>query len=490
MSIFLFLLVLFACNKSQQKKQPNQRIITIEERILFPKTAISSLFNNLRPATQTFTIKGYRDTLLIGKNGTTLAIPKNTFVNSQGKLAKTVNIDLVEVNSVADIIKTNLQTTSGEKILQTGGMLFIDAKENNKPLAVAEGKSIYVEVKSDYKDPQMKIFDGKFDEKGKIDWSITGNLENTLIPIPLSLLNFQYGWECVLSEKQIKSIKKREFKNTYIATREFEQRVNVINFASCEGYKDLSQKLLNIYTANINKPLYYSDSLSADFLLGNYKKQIDTVRKFEFDEIGWTTYFYKQFTYFARERLKNAIDFDKLGITTGTTSEQLVSKGFSVNDADKLVALFKMKNQIVKSKETEKQTSRLESYSFSINKLGWVNIDRFIDDKNTEPSNFLVQIKSKEKLDFISVSLVIPNYNVAVFSVQDDGSFYSFTKKKDGYRSLPIGEDAFVVAFSHKDNKPYFGKQKIRIPKGGQIELTIYESTNQKIKQDIHKLTK
>lgn len=485
----LLLFGLFACNSSQDKKQPDQKTITIEDRVLYPKTNLSPLFDSLRPATQTFTIKGDRDTLLVGQNGTTLTILKNTFINSQGQPATTVSIDLVEVNSTADIIKSNLQTTSGDEILQTGGMFFIDAKENNKSLAVAEGKSIYVEVKSNYKDPQMKIFEGNFDDKGEIDWTTTGNLEYNLIPIPLNLLNFRNGWECLLSEKQIKSITKPEFENTYIATREFEQRAGVLNFASCEQYKDLSQHLLGIYISNINKPLFFSDSLVADYILKNYKAQIDTIKKFAFDETGWTTYFFQAFTYFAKEHLTNTVNFDKLGIAENTTPQELISKGNSASDADKFIALFKTRKQILKSRETEKQTSRLASYSFSINKLGWVNVDRFIDDKNTAQSTFLVQVKTKDTLDFISVSLVIPGYSVAVFSIHNDGNLYSFTKKNDGYRTLPVGQDAIIVAFSYKDNKPYFGKQKIKIPKDGQIDLTLTASTEQTIKQDINKLT-
>ncbi|MBK7667714.1 MAG: hypothetical protein IPJ32_10465 [Sphingobacteriaceae bacterium] len=189
------------------------------------------------------------------------------------------------------------------------------------------------------------------------------------------------------------------------------------------------------------------------------------------------------------QRLTNTINFEKLGITESTTTEELVSKGYSEREAEKFIAFFKVRKQIVKSREAEKQTSRLASYSFSINKLGWVNVDKFIDDNNTEPSTFLVKIKSTDTLDFISVSLVIPGYKVAVFSIHNDGNLYSFTKKNDGYRTLPVGQDAIIVAFSYKDNKPYFGKQKIKIPKDGQIDLALTASTEQTIKQDINKLT-
>ena len=485
-----FLLGLFACNSLQDKTQLDPSTISIDDRVLYPKINLSPLFDSLRPTTQTFTIKGDRDTLLVGQNGTTLTILKNTFVNSQLQPARTVSINLVEVNSIADIVKANLQTTSGDKILQTGGMFFIDAKENSTSLAVAEGKLVYVEIKSYYKDPQMKIFDGKFDSNGRIDWTRAGTLENSLLPIPLSLINFHLcDFECGFSKRQTDDLSNLKFENTYIATREFEERCCAMSYATCSQSLNLSQKFLDIYFANINKPLFYSDSLVADYLAKNFKNKIDTTKKFDFDDTGWFTHMFQSFTELKNQHLTNTIDFNKLGINESTTTEDLISKGYSQAEAEKHIAFFKTRKQIIKSREIEKQTSRLASYSFKINKLGWVNVDRFIDDSNTEVSTFTVQIKSNDTLDFVSVSLVIPRYNVAVFSIHNDDNVYSFTKKVDGYRALPVGQDAFVVAFSFKDNQPYFGKEKIRIPKDGQIDLLLTTSTDKAIKQDIKKLT-
>lgn len=488
--LILFSFGLFACNRSQDKKKPEQKTIAIEDRLLYPKTPLSPLFDSLRPSTQTFTVKGHRDTLLIGRNGTTFTILKNTFVDSHGQPATTVRIDIVEVNSIADIINSNLQTTSGDKVLQTGGMFFIDAKENNKSLAISEAKSIYVEVKSNYKDPQMKIFDGKFDDEGKIDWTTTGNLENNLIPIPLSLLNFhKCDFECGFSKKQTEDLSKPKYENTYIATREFEERCCAMSYATCPQSNNLSQKFLDIYTSNIEKPLYYSDSLVVNYLTQKFKDKIDTTKKFEFNDTGWFTYMFQLFTEFKNQKLTNIINFDNLEISGNTTTEDLISKGYSINEADKIIAFFKVRKQIIESREAKQQTSQLASYSFNINKLGWVNVDKFMDGKNTEQSNFLVQINSKDTLDFVSVSLVIPRYNVVVFSIHNDDNLYSFTKKKEGYRNLPVGQDAIIIAFSYKENKPFYGKQKIRIPKDGNIEIELTESTEQFIKTDILQLT-
>jgi hypothetical protein len=489
-TIIFCLLGFFACNSSLDKARLDPTTISIDDRVLYPKTNLSFLFDSLRPTTQTFTIKGDRDTLLVGQNGTSLTILKNTFVDSQLQPAQTISIDLVEVNSIADMIKANLQTTSGDKLLQTGGMFFMDAKENAKSLAIAEGKLIHIELKSYYKDPQMQIFDGKFDANGKIDWTKTGPLEKSLIPIPLSLMNFQScAMECGFSKKQTDDLSDAKFENTYIATREFEERCCAMSYATCPQSLNLSQKFLDIYVANIDKPLFYSDSLVADYLINNFKNKIDTTKKFDFDDTGWLTYMFQSFTALKKQHLTNTINFAKLGINESTTTEDLIPKGYSQAEAENYIALFKAGKQLVKSRETEQKTSRLASYSFNIDKLGWVNVDRFMDDTNTEVSTFSVQIKSHDPLDFVSVSLVIPGYNVVVFHVHHEGNLYSFTKKDDGYRNLPVGQDAFVLAFSYKNDNPYFDKKKIKIPKDGQIDLVLTESTAQRIKQDIKKLT-
>jgi hypothetical protein len=483
--LLLFLLGLLACNSVQDKKQSN----IIEDRLLYPRTDLSPLFDSLRPVAQTFKIKGNRDTFLIGNGIATLVILKNTFINSQGQFAEKIDIKLVEVKSIEDIIKSNLQTTCGDRIMQTGGMFYIDAKENEKSLAIAKGKSIYVELSSNFNDPQMKIFAGNFGKSGKIDWTIAGSLENSLIPIPLSLMNFhKCDFECGLSKRQTDDLSNQKFENTFIATREFEDRCCVMMYATCPQSLNLSQKFLDIYMANINKPLYQSDSLIVDYLIKNHKNKIDTTRKFGFDDIGWFTYMFQSFTELKNQHLTNTINFDKLGINANTKIEELISRGYTENEAGKFIAFFKLRKQIINTRETEKQTLRLASYSFNISKLGWVNVDRFIDEKNSDVSTFLVRIKSKDTLDFISVSLVIPNYNVAIFSIHNEGNIFSFTKKNDGYRKLPIGQDATIVAFSYKDKSPYFGKKRIKIPKNGEIDLTLNLTTEQAIKHDIMKM--
>ena len=489
LAAFFIVCCLFGCASQNGKESVQNRQFQIGEREFSAKGVLSPVFDSLRPHAQTFTIRGDRDTLIAGIGNATFSISKNTFVNSKGQVPETVDVTLFEVNNIADMLKSNLQTTSGDKVLQTGGMFFIDASANNRPLTIAPGKSIYVDLKTNRKYSGVSIFNGHFDNSGKINWINPAGMDSGLIPIPLNLLDFKSGgWECNVSKEEVNSLLKPELENTYIATREFEERMHLIQFTSCEQYKGLSKHILDIYTSHVHENLYYSDSLVATYIKNTYNDSIDTTRKFEFDYTGWVTAFYRTFTSYKEQRLTNPINFEKLGINDATTSSDLISKGYASKDADRIIAYFKSRNQIIKYRTTEKETQKLASYSFNINKLGWVNVDRFLSDPNTETSDFCVRIQSKDSLDYISVSLVIPTYSVSVFSIHQDGNQYSFTKKDDGYRKLPLDVDAFIVAFSYRENKPYFGKLKIKIPKTGIIDLKINETSLQEIKQQINKL--
>lgn len=485
--LLLFGFGLFSCNNPQNPKEP----IVIKDRVLYPNTVLAPLFDSLRPTTQTFVIKGDQDTLLVGQNGITVIILKNTFVDENGTPATTVQLDLVEINSTAEMIKANLQTTAGDRILQTGGMFFIDAKQGNKSLAIAADRAVYVETKSLFKEPKMKIFEGDFDDNGTIDWTGTGGLDNKLLPIPLSLMNFQKcGLECSFSKEQVAILLDPKLENTYIATRAFEDRCCVLSYTTCMQNGNLSQELLDKYVNNIHQPLYYADSLVVAYLLEHFEDKIDPTMRFEFSEVGWFSYIFKELTAFKGQQLLNVINFEQLGIDASTTPEELISNGISEREAYKFIAAYRQRTQIVALRIAKDKTARLASYSFSINQLGWVNVDKFLDEKEAAPSNFLVKIKSKDTLDVVSVSLIIPSYNVAVSSSHNDKNTYSFTKKKEGYRTLPVGKAAIVVAFSYKNNQPFFGKKKIKIPKDGQIELELLAATEQEIKEDIAQLMK
>jgi hypothetical protein len=463
--IALILGLVIGCSSNNEKQ-----VVKIDERILLPNNLLLPLFDSIRTKTQIYKIQGTKDTLIVGENGTVISINKNTFIDSSGNPpTASIEIRLVEIITLEDVIKTNLHTVSDGKVLQTAGMLFLDAVSNNKPLRVAEGKDIFIVAKSQINDSRMLIFNGDYNNLGFINWSLDKGMENHLIPIPLKLLNFRKGaWECSLSDTQIGLLNNEKYENTYLATREFENRASVLNFLTCDYFGSLSQDLLEIYLNNIDKDLFYSDSLVVDFLWNNQRNNIDTLKEFDFNKKGWMTWAFQALEQFKNQRLTNVINFDKLEMNENTTIEQLLQKGISLKDAERIVAL----------------------YLFSTNKLGWINIDAFLLDKNLKESNFTIDLNSKDTLEFISLALIIPSYRVSISPTENNGNTYSFTKNADGNRKLPVGTDAIIVAFSYKNNHPFYGKKKIKIPEKGVINLDLKISSQQLIKRDIEKILK
>lgn len=98
---------------------------------------LAGFFKQLEKETQEFVIDPRKDTLIHGNSGTTLFIPANTFAT-----ASLVTVLLREYYTYEDIITNRLTTCSDNKQLVTGGMLHLSAYSNGKEAGLARGKSI------------------------------------------------------------------------------------------------------------------------------------------------------------------------------------------------------------------------------------------------------------------------------------------------------------------------------------------------------------
>jgi hypothetical protein len=96
----------------------------------------------------------------------------------------------------------NLTTTSSDKLLETDGMIYLNAKSGNEILSLEKGKCI-IEMPTRNKRNEMLLFYGNQANNGIINWETEDNLEETLVDtIPFylkdTLFNYfeitQLGW--------------------------------------------------------------------------------------------------------------------------------------------------------------------------------------------------------------------------------------------------------------------------------------------------------
>ena len=76
-----------------------------------------------------------------------------------------------EVLTNEDIVLANLHTVSNGQLLESGGMVYINATTSNNQLEIAHGQSIGVIIQQDKRLENMKVFSGEIDTAtGQVNW--------------------------------------------------------------------------------------------------------------------------------------------------------------------------------------------------------------------------------------------------------------------------------------------------------------------------------
>ncbi|RTQ44957.1 hypothetical protein EJV47_26680 [Hymenobacter gummosus] len=128
---------------------------------------------------QSFEVLPGRDTLLYGAEGTVLWVPAYAFgaarpgagpARPTDSLAGPVTLQLREFYSLPDILLHNLTTTSGTDVLETGGMLHLQAQTaTGQPCALRPGKELLLRMPAARPLPGMQLYTGVPTARG-VDW--------------------------------------------------------------------------------------------------------------------------------------------------------------------------------------------------------------------------------------------------------------------------------------------------------------------------------
>lgn len=540
MKVLLYLMLfisIFSCKSNSPKP------IIIEERPRFVEGESSQLFRKIATPVQSFQVNVSTDTLLTSQSGTVISIPEKAFVNKQGEIiTENVTIDLVEALSLEDYIRNDLQTVSGDQLLESGGMIYIDVRAGEEPLALAENSSLQVELPTEKLAPGYQIFSGRRDSTGSISWEVENDTEEEMIPLPLEELDleyysaFRYSKEkYFLRREDSVKISDPKFENTYIATEEFEKRFRILhlNWAfwgdfydgyyddwgyrkvvkSIDGkdtiYRITYQGLDNLYFENVDRSLAYSDSLALEYLESSWEQ--DSIRaskderfnktNFEYWHV-WPSYLRPYFKSLVEEKLGKPVPYDPRGVdmSHSNAKELLEQKGYTPEEANKQVWIHGRRNRIIQKRQEIKriekdreegvsQVQKLYTRAFKVQKLGWVNLDRFFNDPKAKEVEFFVQTIS-DSLSYCQLSLLLPRRNIAINATPMGEGKYRFTKEAEAYRKLPIGENAIVLAMSTHKEKAYFAMKKIKIEEKQNLEMRLKESTWQEVEAKLANLNK
>lgn len=124
----------------------------------------------LAPA-QVFWVRPSRDTVLVGQQGTRVAMPANVWAVPAG--SPPVRVELREFYTTPDIILAGLSTRAGADLLETGGMLNLTASVNQQPVALRPGQRLLLQMPTKRQLDGMQLFqDASADGQHGTNWQL------------------------------------------------------------------------------------------------------------------------------------------------------------------------------------------------------------------------------------------------------------------------------------------------------------------------------
>ena len=134
-----------------------------------------------------------------GKHLTKVYFYPNAFVNSQGDTVQgSIKIEMVEILKAHTMVFCNAQTVGiddgEERILVSGGQVWLRATQNGQPLTLVPGRAS-VGFYADNPDPSMRVFYGQRNAEGNLLWTPD---DSTTVTISMDTVNNGGVWEDAL----------------------------------------------------------------------------------------------------------------------------------------------------------------------------------------------------------------------------------------------------------------------------------------------------
>lgn len=115
--------------------------------------------------------------------GTKISFPDNAFVNSSGSsVTGDVDIEVLEILSPMEMILNNKPSMSNGAPLQSGGEFFIRVTKNGQKLRLATNSFVELKLPSNSTMNGMKVFNGRPQEDGSVNWIENNNQGNFVFP--------------------------------------------------------------------------------------------------------------------------------------------------------------------------------------------------------------------------------------------------------------------------------------------------------------------
>jgi hypothetical protein len=272
---------------------------------------------------------------------------------------------------------------------------------------------------------------------------------------------------CGVDPAKIKVIRNKKFAKTFIATHEFEKRLQAL-FLVCKS------DLIDIYINNISTNLWELDEQVAAQLKG--------------------TAHYETFRAFAAEKLTNVEEASKLAKKLQGFYARRLQKvkekieKLRTEQAD----LFLKKSELAEEKRQEyvkllkkREQYRMDKFGVEKKETGWMFIGTGVPIERLPKFKLSVHVSNGDKFERVHVYIV--NQEIQSLWAMRSGNKKLFTDgdANDPYLLLKEGQTAWAVCVTYEDGTPYFDAKPFIEQQVINVSLTPRLSSKKKLKKQL-----
>lgn len=161
--------------------------------------------------------------VVLSENGVLVSVPSGAFLKDGKPFVGNTILQYQEAMDASSILKSGLNTMSGDRMLETQGMFtFKGYTQSGEPLDFNPKTGVYVQVPVNEQRSDMQLFDGVQLADGSIDWQSPEEFKKIPVSVSMDQLNFYpEGYEDFLNDQKWQQ-KKESRDSLYLSFEEFQ----------------------------------------------------------------------------------------------------------------------------------------------------------------------------------------------------------------------------------------------------------------------------
>lgn len=360
-----------------------------------PEAATANGFNlDLKNKSSVFLIDPSLSQTITGPEGTVIIFPENSFVDKNGnRITTDVKISLLECYDIAAMIGSKLSTTSNGKLLETAGMVDIQASSNGEEVFLADDVRYDIQFPKKEEKEGFKLFYGQRNAQGQINWieDPTASITASAAPsIPsTATTSVDNPDNCFIQ------INKSNFRrNNKVAEMDY------FNWTLADG-----SSFRNYFTANFNPPLEMVDEFCALKYACEVTIKLDEQSRVKHSHINHSAT--AKWDQVILNFVDNLPPLDVRRYMEKYDEDHAIILRFGNKiTQDESYELAKIEKSFKLNEDEEVTSAKKEAlsyYCFASAKLGWINCDRYIEESSERGSFFVSCPDSKETEMYIAL---------------------------------------------------------------------------------------